>query len=154
MGDYVLMKTLLLTLIFVSGTLFANANTDWVDKQVQAIKPPRTGVSHAAINRVKNPFIFVYKKTDGSKTAASKTAKKVVDPKKAAQVAAKKGPLKLAAIMNNSALINGSWYQVNDKVRGYTLSKIETDAVLLKRAKTKKMLFITEENPNIKIQVK
>jgi hypothetical protein len=152
MGDYILMKTLLLTLIFVSGTLFANANTDWVDAQVQAIKPPRAGISHSAINRVKNPFIFVYQKTDASKAGTSST--KTLDPKKAAELAAKKGPLKLAAIMNNSALINGSWYQVNDKIRGYTLTKIEADTVLLKIKKTKKMLFITEENPNIKIQIK
>jgi hypothetical protein len=137
----------------MSGSLFANANTDWVDKQVQAIKPPRTGISHTAINRVKNPFIFVYTQTDGTKSAASKSAK-AVDPKKAAELAARRGALKLAAVMNNSALINGTWYQINDKVRGYTLAKIEPDAVLLKSGRTKKMLFITEENPNIKIQVK
>jgi len=150
MGDYVLMKTLLLTLIFVTGSLFADTNTEWVDKQIAAIKPPRSGVAHASINGIKNPFIYVYKKSgktgDGKKAAKAGTeaAKKVV----------KTPLLKLYAIMNNSALISGTWYQANDKVQGYTLAKIEEDSVLLTTSRTKKMLFITEDNPNIKIQIK
>lgn len=142
------MKTLIFTLILFTGNLFASANTEWVDKQVQAIKPPRSGVSHTAINRVKNPFIFVYKKTEGtSKDTKSGT-------KTDASKVAKTAPLKLAAVMNNSALINGTWYQVNDKVRGFSIAKIETDSILLQSGKTKKMLFVTQENPNIKIQIK
>lgn len=141
------MKTLLLPFIFLSGTLLANANTDWVDKQVQSIKPPRTGISHAAIDKVKNPFIFVYKPKEGA--SKDKTNNNVQSA-----AVTKPAPLQLTAVMNNSALIDGTWYQVNDKVRGYTLSKIESDAVQLQMGKSKKMLFITEANPNIKIQVK
>ena len=143
------MKTLVLTLILLSGHLFANANTEWVDGQIQAIKPPRSGVSSNAINKVKNPFIFVYKdKTGDSKGTTKKGV--ATTPGTATTTA----PLKLAAIMNNSALINGTWYQVSDKVRGYSLDKVETDSVLLTSGKSKKMLFITQENPNIKIQIK
>ena len=134
----------------MTASLFANANTDWVDAQIQAIKPPRSGVSHRAINSVKNPFIYVYKKkeTDGTKTAKS------ASPADKQKAAAAKAPLKLVAVMNNSALINGTWYQLKGKVRGYTLEKIESDSVLLQSGKTKKVLFITEANPNIKIQIK
>lgn len=143
------MKTLLLIPVFLIGTLFGNANTDWVDKQVQAIKPPRKGVSHTAINRIKNPFIIVYKKTESDQ--ASKTKEQSTQTSKKSSTT---GPLKLSAVMNNSALINGTWYQVNDKVRGYKLAKIETDTVLLQAGRTKKMLFITTQNPKIKIQIK
>jgi hypothetical protein len=144
MGDYILMKKLLLLLILLTGSLFASASTDWVDKQVQAIKPPRVGVSHAAINSVKNPFIFVYKESSASTTVSSTSSAQT----------SKVTPMQLSAIVNNSALISGTWYQVNDKVRGYTLAKIESDSVLLTLDKTRKMLFVTNENPNIKIQVK
>ncbi len=134
----------------MTASLFANANTDWVDAQIQAIKPPRSGVSHRAINSVKNPFIYVYKKTENDGAAGKKgsttTDKKTVSPSKV--------PLKLSAVMNNSALINGTWYQVKDKVRGYSLEKIEQDSVLLQSGKAKKVLFITDANPNIKIQIK
>ena len=142
------MKTLILTLTLLASHLFANANTDWVDAQIKAIKPPRSGVSHSAINRVKNPFIFVYKPSEGASNKSTKSGATSTESKP------KVAPLRLAAIMNNSALINGTWYQVSDKVRGYNIDKIETDSVLLKSGKTKKMLFITEDNPNIKIQIK
>ena len=155
MGDYVLMKTLLFTFIFVTGTLFANANTEWVDKQIEAIKPPRSGVSHASINQIKNPFVYTYA-TQSAKASSgvSQTTAGKAGTKTATQTVAQTAPLKLSAVMNNSALISGTWYQANDKVHGYTLAKIEEDSVLLTTSKTKKMLFITEENPNIKIQVK
>ena len=145
------MKTLLLTLMFVTGTLFANVNTEWVDKQIEAIKPPRSGVSHASINQIKNPFIYVYKKSDKAGDGQKKAAKPGIE---AAKQVAKSPLLKLYAVMNNSALINGTWYQANDKIQGYTLAKIEEDSVLLTTSRTKKMLFITEDNPNIKIQIK
>ena len=142
------MKTLFFTLIMLTTCLFADsANTEWVDKQVQAIKPPRSGVSHTAINRIKSPFLYVYKKS----TSAGTVSKDGTTPQSASSQAK---PLQLAAVMNNSALINGTWYQISDKVRGYSIEKIETDSVLLMSGKTKKMLFITQDNPKIKIQIK
>ena len=139
------MKTLLSILILTSGILFANANTDWVDGQIEAIKPPRSGVSHASINSIKNPFIYVYPESD--KAEADTSGKKP-------EATEGPAPLRLSAVMNNTALINGTWYQTNDKVRGYTLAKIAPDSVLLTTGSAKKMLFITEENPNIKIKIK
>ncbi len=138
------MKTLLSLLILTSGILFANANTDWVDGQIKAIKPPRSGISHTAINAIKNPFIYVYPESKASDSKAAAKTATTTAPK----------PLRLSAVMNNVALINGTWYRVNDKVRGYTLAKIVPDSVLLTSGKTKKMLFVTEENPNIQIKIK
>ena len=156
MGDYLLMKTLLLITTIV-GTLLANdANTAWVDKQVAAIKPPRSGLSTQAINNVKSPFIIVKPKAKpGAKTASKRKAK--AKPKTG--VAVKKapsaiGPLKLIAVLNNSALINGKWYKTNEKVRGYSVSKIDQKSVVLRKGKREKKLFISIANPKIKIQIK
>ncbi|MEA3372488.1 MAG: hypothetical protein U9Q62_02235 [Campylobacterota bacterium] len=157
------MKTLLLTLI-ITGTLFAataetekspavaaiasNANTGWVDAQIAAIKPPRKGISAKAVHRVKNPFKVAYKQkattSKSSATATSKTATKKVIVK----------PLKLTAILNDSALIAGKWCKKDDKVKGYSVAKIAEDSVILKRGKAKRTLFLTATNPKIKIQIK
>ena len=40
-------------------------------------------------------------------------------------------PLRLQALMNKSALINAKWYKLNDTVRGYTLSEVKQNSVLL-----------------------
>lgn len=125
----------------------ADANTEWVDARVKAIKPPRSGISNAAVNRVRNPFIYVYK------TDSSKGTKEGVKAAPAAKKTVKK-TLQLVAVMNNSALINGNWYRTNDKIQGYTVANIKPDSVLLKKGKAKRTLFVTQENQNIKIQVK
>jgi hypothetical protein len=124
----------------------ADAETEWVDAQIEAIKPPRHGVSHSAIDQISNPFLYLA----APKKKAVKTAKKVK------RKAAKKSyvRLQLLAVMNNSALINGKWYKLNEKVAGYTLAKVDADSVLLTKANAKRMLFISSENKNIKIQVK
>lgn len=140
------MKTLILIFTVMTGLLFGNANTDWVDKQIDAIKPPRVGTSNATIGNVKNPMLFTYKastETNGSPTTSG-----------TADTQAKTSPLKLSAVLNKHALINGAWYQKDDKIRGYKVSKIASDSVLLTSGTTKKMLFVAEENPNIKIKIK
>lgn len=142
------MKTLLL-LIFISGSLLADANTDWVDGQVAAIKPPRSGISSSAVNRVKSPFIITY--------TATKPGKKSSTPgragsKPAARPAIK--PMKVHAIMNDSALINGKWYKPDEKVRGYRVAKIDRESVLLTRGKKEKKLFLSSANSKIKIKIK
>ncbi len=158
------MKTLLLTLI-ITGTIFANTaikesvpkvaasasntTTDWVDAQIEAIKPPRKGISAKRVHSVKNPFIITYAKQAG-------TAKSSTTAKSTSKTVAKKvvKPLRVTAIMNDSALIAGKWCKADDKVKGYNVAKIEKDSVVLKRGKTKKILFLTSANPKIKIQIK
>lgn len=148
MGDHVLMKTLLL-LIFISGSLLADANTDWVDGQVAAIKPPRSGISSRAVNRVRSPFIITY-------TKASKSVKKSSPGSTVSKPAARTviQPMKVYAIMNDSALINGKWYKPNEKVRGYHVAKIDRESVLLTQGKREKKLFLSSVNSKIKIQIK
>jgi hypothetical protein len=140
------MKTILLTVICLTGILMADANTEWVDEQIEAIKPPRQGVSHSAIDQISNPFLYL----SAPKKKAVKTVRRA--PRKA--VGTKTVHLQLLAVMNNSALINGKWYKLNEKIAGYTLAKVDADSVLLTKRNAKRMLFISSENKNIKIQVK
>lgn len=142
------MKTLLL-LIFISISLSADANTDWVDGQVAAIKPPRQGVSPKDIERVKNPFLITYKSSVGKKSPAT-------GKKKRSKSTTKKSnrSLRLQAIMNGSALIDGKWYKVDEKVRGYQIDKVSDASVVLKRGKERKELLLSSNDPKIKIQIK
>jgi len=141
------MKTLLI-LLFISGSLLADANTDWVDEQVAAIKPPRKGVSADRIKQIKDPFIITYKENAGKKH--------LVKNKKSGSSLHKKSMrgLRLHAIMNDSALINGRWLRPDEKIRGYTIEKISTRSVLLRHGKEKVTLTLSKADKKIKIQIK
>ena len=140
MGDKVLKKTTLL--ITLSCLLFAGdkaVDLSWVDQEIAAIKKPRKGISYRAISLLKDPFIFLEK--NRSKKREKKTAQKTLpsvipSSSKACAVApkksAKKKGLKLMAIINNSALINGKWYKVGDHIGNYKIVKVTLDEVTLK----------------------
>lgn len=141
------MKTILI-LLFISSSLLANANTDWVDEQVAAIKPPRKGVSLDKIKHIKDPFIITYKDTKGKK--------RTVRNKKSGTSSFKRRSrgLHLQAIMNGSALINGKWFKAQEKVRGYEIEKVASGFVLIRRGKEKVRLSLATTDPKIKIQIK
>jgi hypothetical protein len=143
------MKRLLAALICLTGILLADANTEWVDAQIEAIKPPRQGVSHSAIDRISNPFLYTSKKVKRTPKRVAKRSKTTRPVRKTSSAR-----LKLLAVMNNSALINGKWYKLNDSIHGYTLAKVNADSVMLTKYNTKRMLFVSSKNKNIKIQVK
>ena len=52
---------IILSLILTSLAATTNKELSWVDKQVEAIKPPRDGESLSNISRIKDPFIFLKK---------------------------------------------------------------------------------------------
>lgn len=127
----------------------ADANTEWVDAQIEAIKPPRQGLSQGALERVTNPFLYTSRVSSTPKRTTTKPRRTTRTDRKTGYPA-----MKLLAVMNNSALINGNWYRINDKVHGYTVAKVNADSVLLTRYNTKRMLFVSSKSNNIKIQVK
>ncbi len=157
MGDKILKKYLLF--ILLSSFVLANqiqpkpkANIEntsikklqkelqWVDKQIEAIKPPRKGVAYRAISYLKDPFVFLEKnktkkekKTQTFKTAPSVVPTSITNSVGKQKVVSKKKILKLKAIMNNSALINDKWYKVGEVVNGYTITKVTLTEVLLKK---------------------
>ena len=148
------MKNLFTLLFFLlSINLLAN-ELQWVDEQIQAIKPPRNAISAAKINAVKNPFIFLnkeVKKTNSKVTAVKKLRTTNSKSVKSNKVSKTTRSYSLDAIINKSALINGKWYKVNNKVGKYMLSRVNTSSVILSykkkelllstRSKTKKLKF-------------
>lgn len=123
----------------------------WVDEQIQAILPERIGVSDGIIGsladpmKMKKPIAVI---SSGSLIAPPKLGSTgILTPPKVVEE-----PLRLRALMNKSALINGKWYKIGDPIRTYTLSEIKPTSVLLTGKKNKKLiLFLTKQNDNIKI---
>ncbi|SFV50084.1 hypothetical protein MNB_SM-7-1510 [hydrothermal vent metagenome] len=136
-------------LIILSCLLSANENSkdlQWIDKEIEAIKPPRKGVSYRSISLLKDPFIFLEKnalkkkkkKVDKGKESAKQVIPEVIPSMtntKAIKVQKRySNSLKLMAIINNSALINDHWYRVGDKVGGYKIVKITLSEVVLRNS--------------------
>ncbi|MGD9969286.1 MAG: hypothetical protein AB7S65_02415 [Sulfuricurvum sp.] len=132
----------------------------WVDEQIAAILPSRIGVNENYVNGLKDPM--KYKKHTvasfnglfssrllpppqlGSSNAVSLQPPKIVEE-----------PLRLQAVMNQSAMINKKWYHVNEAVRSYSLAEIRGNSVLLKDIKGQPMvLFLSKPSNNIQIITK
>ena len=137
--------------LLLSINLIAN-ELKWVDEQIQAIKPTRNGITKAKINSIDNPFISI-KKIDDKKKVSSTNSNKTSPGKTNADIVVKKDiRLVLDAIINNYALINGKWYQLNSKVGKYTLSDINRKSIIL-RYKSKELLLSTEtKNKTLKFK--
>jgi hypothetical protein len=126
----------------------------WVDEQIQAILPARVGVSEGIVGSLLDPMKMkkiVPVASSGNLLAPPKLGStgilalpKIIEE-----------PLRLQALINKSALINGQWYKLNDPVRTFTLSEIKPNSVLLLGKKEQKiLLFLTKQNSNIKITTK
>jgi len=143
-------KLLLLLAIFSTLNLLAD-ELSWVDEQVEAIKPPREGISPQEVSKLKDPFIYyaVDKKKKHVKhifhTHHKKGKKKVV---------VYNAKLSLAVIMNKSAFINGKWYKEGEKISGYTITHVNPGAksVLLTKGKKQKILTTMSKNRNLKFK--
>lgn len=130
-------------------------STSWVDQKVEEIKPQRKGLSASYLATIKSPFIVVKEKpkeSPGAKSEKSSTAsnKDLLPTRKDMS----KEPLTLQMVLNSSALVNGKWLKANDEFRGYKLTEIKTDFVVLERKNKKVKLFIAQKNNNINISTK
>ncbi|MDD5211151.1 MAG: hypothetical protein PHV62_01940 [Sulfuricurvum sp.] len=132
----------------------------WVDEQIRAILPARIGVADGYINSLNDPI-----KYESTKPVLGANGIKLLPPPKLGGMPMLPGmpivakvvvePLRLEGLMNKSALINGKWYHLNDAVRSYTLAEIKPSSILLSGAKGQQLiLFISKQNPNIKINTK
>ncbi|MDK9694750.1 MAG: hypothetical protein OEL19_11000 [Sulfurimonas sp.] len=140
------MKTIfiLLLTLSISNTVVAT-ELDWVDEQIEAIKPPRKGVVVSGTN---DPFVFLNKnkpkeeKKDEASTVVATTATKVVP------VVEEKPPLTsedfvLGGIFNSSAMINGSWYKKSDIVSEHIIFEIDKNFVTLKNKKGDRTILLS-----------
>lgn len=132
-------------------TLSLGANElTWVNEQVEAIKPPRVGMKSREISVLKDPFIFLKRNKSVNKNSSSKKQKvSPISKKNATSTVKKKSSLSLNMLMNSSAMINGEWYRVGDKVNGYKISKIELRSVLLTKNKKKLLLSTDTKSKNL-----
>ena len=152
MGDHVL-KTKLLILTLLTSFLQADANMSWVDQKIDEIKPARTGLNSSTLASLKSPFIVI---KDPSKEPKPGSKKISTDIKKDEPVKLdmSKAPLTLQIVLNSSALINGEWVKENEFIRGYKLSQIQSDYVVLERKSKKLKLFIAQKSKNLNISTK
>ncbi len=120
---------LILTLLFSFFQLHAD-ELGWVNRQIQAIAPNRVGLSDKDISKLKNPFIFLNKNRPKikKKSVTNYKVKKTYSKKR---YKSKRKRLMLDAIMNKSALINGTWYKVGQSINGYKIVNINNNSILL-----------------------
>ena len=153
------MKTLFIVTFLLFTLNLSSNELNWVDEQVNAIKPPRNGVRSSTISRLKDPFIFLRKKgtSKSSKTVKSSGItpnSSVRSSSSTTTIRAKKRTLSLDAIMNHSALISGKWYRINDKVGAYTLSAVNQTSVVLTNKAKSLILSTNSRNLNLKFKNK
>lgn len=129
-----------------SKNIAKSQELSWVDKQIQAILPERKGISDSFIDTIHQPFIFTLVKSDKSSTVSAGVLhiyKKT-----------RHSYLKATLIINSKALINGRWYNLNDKVHGYKITSIGNDKIALLKNGKIRILSINKDNKNIKINTK
>jgi len=121
----------------------------WVDDHINAIIPSRSGVPEGFVNALGDPIKYLVPpkpvkpvslivlpkiKTSKETNATLPSLPKIIEE-----------PLRLQALMNTSALINGKWYRLNDTVRAYTLTEVRQNSVLLTGKKGQPLiLFFTK----------
>jgi hypothetical protein len=144
------MKTITLLLLLLPLALFAENNStqadmQWVNQEIAAIKPPRKGVPAGALLGLKDPFWaqLVLNQPPGS-------GKRVAVVRPRAQ-----RPFTLNAVINSrTAMIDGKWYKQDDRIYGYTIQSIGKDNVLLQKKKKQIKLSLVKYNKHIKINAK
>ena len=141
--------------LLLGSSLFAD-ELSWVNDQVEAIKPARSGMNTRSLSKLKDPFIFL-KKNDIVIQKAS--VKSTVLASKSKTTSTKKRPLKvkhvykvleLGAILNNSVMISGEWYKLGEKVSGYKIKEIHGNSVLLVSSEKKILLSTKSRSKKIK----
>lgn len=183
MGDCTTMKIIALTSLIITAAFCGNnainapmvapatdnitvlqSHSDkelhWVDEQIKAILPSRVGVSEGFINSLLDPIKYVSPMRIPRSNAPSgllappRLGSALLSPTPSIPKVIEE-PLRLNALMNKSALINGKWYKVNESVRGYTLAEIKSNSVLLSGKKGQPLvLFLSRTNKNITINTK
>lgn len=147
------MKKLFIILTVFMSTLLMCDELAWVNEQVEAIKPPRSGMQTNALSKIHDPFIFLQRDelaktakhpvrtTLSNRTTTSSSPKRVQRNKQA---------LRLTLIMNNAAMINNTWYKKGDSVNGYKITELHSKSVLLRKHNKQLLLSTKSINKNLK----
>lgn len=154
------MKEYIVIAFILSSITLSSNELSWVDTQVQAIKPARKGMSDTEINKIKDPFIFYKNRSQKSYAKVRRKSIKHANIKNSATSSDAKSiilqqplkPLILSAIINDSALINGNWYKLNESVDSFKLSSIKRTSVVLRKGNGKLILTTSDTNRNLKFK--
>lgn len=157
------MKTTLAILIttILSNIICAN-ELQWVDEQIEAIKPPRKGIN---IFKVDSPFVFLEKNRLETKketkaqqtnieTSQLKPSTIIEQNIKSDNDDIQEENFNLDAIINLSAMINGNWYKKNDIIDGYVVFNIDKTSVTLKKDTKELVLSTYIKNSSLKFKSK
>lgn len=129
----------------------------WVDEQIKAIIPSRVGVPDGFINSLLDPMKYLSPVRLTNNNGSALLAPPKLGGMSLLPVIPKviEEPLRLQALMNKAALINGKWYKINDAVRNYCLAEVKQSSVLLSGKKGQPLLlFLSKPNNNITINTK
>ena len=143
------MKAFFIFFLLLLFNLHSN-ELEWVDKQVNAIKPSRIGTNMEEISNIKDPFIYFA--TNKEKVVLSSGPNKPTIRHRAAsksRIRSKNTLFFLSMIMNKSAKINNQWYKIGDTIKGYRIAKIHSRTVLLTKKNTELVLSTFEKNPTL-----
>ena len=99
------------------------------DKIFKKIGEIRVGVDTETINKLKNPFLIIYKKKLESNTTKKLKIVYVLD-----------------GIFENKVKINGKWRNIYSRVGIYKIVKIKRESVILRNTNKTKELFIRKNN--------
>ena len=137
--------------MMIVSSLQSDANMSWVDQKIDEIKPSRVGLNNSTLAGLKSPFIVV---VDPNKVTAKAVSTDNNTTETPIKVDMDKAPLTLQIVLNSSALINGKWVKENELIRGYNLTEIQSDYVVLENKSKKLKLFIAQKNKNLNISTK
>jgi len=157
------MKNSIIILSILLSTSLLSSELSWVDEQVEAIKPTRSGMSKRSVAVIQDPFIFLEKnrltkreevtaEISPSPLKRSVSRATSTTTTKTNNVHVANAMLSLEMIMNSSAMINREWYKVGDHVSGYTIKKINHNSVLLVKNNKKLLLSTKSESKKLKFQ--
>ena len=152
---------IILSFLFIKINLFSDELL-WVNEQIEAIKPAREGLKDTEISLLNDPIIFLNNKatvkTKSQKIVKSinkitlKKSKKLNKVVKTILINKVKYQFVLEMIINNSALINGKWYALYDKIEGYKIIEMDRTSVILVKNKKKIILSTSTKNRTIKFK--
>ena len=74
MGDIILMKIYIIALLLLTLNL-NSTELQWVDEQIDAIKPLRIGLKLSDVKILKDPIIFIKEKATGDSKSKTKSKK-------------------------------------------------------------------------------
>jgi len=150
------MRKIYIYLLF-SIVLFAQVDTNelqWVDAQIEAIKPERRGIEDDVISSLKNPFVSLVvedkKLTKTKKSFKKKKYIKKIYHKKYIKLPQDAPKFHLSAILNDSVLINDSWYKVGQKIKNYLIKEVKSTQVTLLKGSRVIILSTDTKNNTLK----